>query len=166
MDAAMTRSALALALIPDWIVRRTSLDPATGCLRWEGAAYRGRPVGHRPEDGKVVRIHRETFQAVHGSLAKSTVLKPACAEARCCHPDHFTATPRGVVLLQGDGCCAVNARKTCCVRGHPLAGDNLYVDTRGCRRCRACRSINTKDFRRHRKATVSGEVADGRRLQR
>jgi hypothetical protein len=40
-----------------------------------------------------------------------------------------------------------NAIKTTCVRGHPLSGANLYVNTshgRPMRQCRACRSVNRK----------------------
>lgn len=36
----------------------------------------------------------------------------------------------------------VNARKTHCPQGHPYAGDNLYVQPNGDRKCRACRARN------------------------
>ena len=34
-----------------------------------------------------------------------------------------------------------NSLKTHCPHGHPYAGDNLYVDPSGYRRCRACKDI-------------------------
>lgn len=35
-----------------------------------------------------------------------------------------------------------NKDKTHCKRGHPLTGDNLYIDGSGFRRCRECIKIN------------------------
>lgn len=36
--------------------------------------------------------------------------------------------------------------KTECKAGHPLSGDNLYIDPRGNRYCRACRTRRRKEF--------------------
>ena len=44
-----------------------------------------------------------------------------------------------------------NARKTHCPQGHPLAGDNLRVSTRGYRICRACeRAYRQRKYRTKR----------------
>lgn len=39
-----------------------------------------------------------------------------------------------------------HAKKTECVRGHPLAGENLYVDPRGFRSCRICRAAKKQEW--------------------
>jgi hypothetical protein len=61
--------------------------------------------------------------------------------------------------------------KTHCPHGHELAGDNLYVDPRGRRRCRACRVKSVKQsFARYAEGksatqlllnTVSGDASHG-----
>lgn len=37
--------------------------------------------------------------------------------------------------------------KTHCPMGHEYAGENLYVDSRGCRACKACKLISQKRLR-------------------
>jgi hypothetical protein len=39
------------------------------------------------------------------------------------------------------GQAAENANKVSCPRGHPYAGENLYVNPKGARECRACHRI-------------------------
>lgn len=52
-----------------------------------------------------------------------------------------------------------NRRRQCCVRGHPLSGENLYISPMGRRGCRACTNANSK---RHREMAAARE---GRTLQ-
>lgn len=42
-----------------------------------------------------------------------------------------------------------NARKTHCPQGHPYAGDNLYVQPDGNRKCRKCRAENLAAWQRN-----------------
>lgn len=44
-----------------------------------------------------------------------------------------------------------NAKKTHCLRGHPLEGDNLYMATNGTRRCIECQKQHSKNKRRKAK---------------
>jgi hypothetical protein len=62
----------------------------------------------------------------------------SCMHRRCVEVAHLEAVPVRVNVLRSHGPAAVNARKTHCIRGHPLSGDNLYVSSDGCRHCRAC----------------------------
>jgi hypothetical protein len=40
-----------------------------------------------------------------------------------------------------------NVEKTHCPRGHPYAGDNVYIDPGGWRRCRECKRVARKEKR-------------------
>jgi hypothetical protein len=51
------------------------------------------------------------------------------------------------------GPAAENAMKTHCIHGHPLSGDNLYVDPEGKRKCQTC----IDDVKQRRKARFKGE---------
>lgn len=65
---------------------------------------------------------------------------PACQHRRCVNPAHLTLATYRDNALRGSSPAAINARKTHCPRGHPLSGDNLFVNVRGARVCRACRA--------------------------
>jgi hypothetical protein len=47
------------------------------------------------------------------------------------------------------------APKTHCLRGHELAGPNLYLDTEGYKRCRICRRAERQRFRQRRRAALA-----------
>jgi hypothetical protein len=42
-------------------------------------------------------------------------------------------------VLRGYGATAKHARQTHCLNGHPLSGENLYLEPNGGRKCRICR---------------------------
>jgi hypothetical protein len=45
-------------------------------------------------------------------------------------------------VLRGEGPCAINARKTHCIQGHPFSAANTYIrPDEGSRQCRACKLI-------------------------
>lgn len=53
--------------------------------------------------------------------------------------------------LRGGTPAQPNAEKTHCKNGHPLSGDNLWVDGSGARRCRQCRrEASTRAYRKRR----------------
>lgn len=54
------------------------------------------------------------------------------------NPAHREVVTMRLNILRGDAPAAQNARKTECVRGHPLDGD-VWLDKKGGRHCRACR---------------------------
>ena len=63
-----------------------------------------------------------------------------CPHRLCCNPWHLEiVTNRENVLRAHNSPSAVNARKTHCLRGHELAGVNLYTQPDGSRVCRTCR---------------------------
>lgn len=67
----------------------------------------------------------------------------SCLHRRCCNPDHLDPVTHADNVLRGAGPPSLNARKTHCIRGHPLSGANVIVrfdgKGRGCRACEAGR---------------------------
>lgn len=54
---------------------------------------------------------------------------------------------------------SANAAKTACLRGHPLSGRNLYVNTAGKRECRRCHVRRQVAYRRRKYlAMIRAEV--------
>lgn len=105
-------------------------------VAWELANQRATPVG---------------FQYDH-----------LCRNRICVNPAHLDIVTVRINVLRGEGPAARHARKTHCVHGHPLSGDNLRIDTRGYRQCRTCYSAwrEQGDSRRRRSRLDAGVCVD------
>jgi len=118
-----------------------------GCWEW---------IGHRNQDGygkfslgrrvvgekRYASAHRWSYERFTGPIPEGLVIDhSACDNPGCVNPGHLKAVTTQENIMRGNGACARHARKTHCKRGHPLSGDNVYVDPRGGRICRACRKL-------------------------
>ena len=124
------------------------LNPETSCWVWRFAldddGY-GRVRAPRPGQRRtrIRRVHVVAWERVHGPVPAGLELDHLCRIRACGNPDHLQAVKSKENTLRGEGPTAQNARRTECRRGHPLDGDNLYVNpTTGRRRCRICRREN------------------------
>ncbi len=115
----------------------------TACHTWIG------PVG----DGGYGRVQfRNTHMGAHkaayikavGEVPEGFVLDHLCRNRLCIRPDHLEPVTDRTNILRGIGPTAENARKTHCLNGHPLSGDNL-IESPGRRRCRACRTSKDRE---------------------
>lgn len=89
---------------------------------------------HRHTPEQVIRKIREGEKLLNEGKAKRRAVKrpaPAAAAPR----------PPKVAVVRRYGA------KTHCPRGHPYAGENLYVDPKGNKRCRECRGWRGGGFR-------------------
>jgi hypothetical protein len=116
--------------------------------------------GVTSEQGGQQLVHRVIWMRVVGPVPDGLTLDhmchnadeacpggPSCLHRRCANPAHLVLAEGGHNTLRGRGGPAVNARKTHCKRGHPLAGANLYVNPRGQRQCRRCQAEREQRYR-------------------
>lgn len=87
---------------------------------------------------KIKQCHRVSYELAKGEIPAGLTADHLCRVPTCVNPDHLEAVTRGINVLRGVAFSAINARKTHCNAGHPLTGDNLYVNGQPGRRCRAC----------------------------
>jgi|GEM_PF-2131473 len=130
-------------------------DPSLGaCFDWKGRknsrGYAVIPTG----DGDRL-LHRELYEQFHGPIPDGyevdhlchhweyCKLGDECPHRSCANPLHWLAVPPYENNLRSGSVTAANARKTHCIRGHPLEGANLRVraDRPGHRECKTCAKV-------------------------
>jgi hypothetical protein len=125
------------------LLARLRVEPETGC--WH-SGYAPVNKGYIQivyvENGKRARVmgHRLTYEHFVGPIPEGLTLDHLCRNTSCVNPYHLEPVTNRENGLRGNSRAAMNARKTHCINGHPLSGDNLVVresEPRR-RRCRIC----------------------------
>lgn len=131
-----------------------------------GPDFNGSPCMHlpnKPDSKGYVRIyvgleegrrrhqaHRAIYEALRAKIPEHLELDHLCRNPGCVNPWHMEPVTGTVNVLRGVGPTAVNARKTVCIKGHELVGENLYHSSTGGRACRACALIRAKEHKSKR----------------
>lgn len=129
-----------------------------GCWPWTGYVMpSGYAMIRQGKDGYREYAHREAYIRAYGPLENDETVDHAChshdrctltgadcPHRRCCNPRHLEAVPQVENAMRGNSPLAQKARQTHCHRGHPLSGDNLYLE-HGHRHCRACVSLRERE---------------------
>lgn len=105
-----------------------------GCWNWT-AGRSGDGYGNF----RSTRAHRWAYERLVGPIPAGLVIDHLCRNILCVNPAHLEPVSRRENVLRGLTLPASNAAKTHCPKGHPLSGNNLYVQPRtGKRRCKTC----------------------------
>lgn len=96
--------------------------------------------------------HRVAWEAANGPIPEGMQIDHLCRNRACVNPDHLEPVTSRINTLRGVSPAAKNVHKTHCLRGHPLSGENLYVDRKGKRSCRVCKRAAEKRYRAKNKA--------------
>lgn len=126
------------------------------CWVWTAARRSG--YGIVRFDGRIQVVHRIVYALLRGEIPEDLVLDHICRNRACCNPDHLEPVEFRVNILRGVGAAAINARKTHCKYGHPLAGDNLVPWARY-RMCRICTRTASREKQRKRRARARAQSA-------
>ena len=90
---------------------------------------------------KSVLVHRWIYEKLKGPIPKGFVIDHLCRNGLCFNIEHLEAVSNKENILRGFGACAINKRKTRCIRGHKLLPPNLLKSNRNKRVCRKCNKI-------------------------
>ncbi len=135
-----------------------------GCWEWTRATNADGygVLGIGGVKGKNKKAHRVMFEAMRGPIPGAAQLdhtchnEPTCRAGsecrhrRCVNPAHLEPSTTRRNTLNGHGITAVNARKTKCLREHPLSPDNLLASRDGKRRCKTCHRERARAARTRR----------------
>src|SRR5574337_1057352 len=133
--------------IPDRIiakvVRRIKVVPETGCWEWdlERGKLDGTGYARVSIRTQMMFVHRLMYQLLAGDIPTKFHAHHKCGVRHCCNPDHLKpCSPREhVIEFTPNSITSKQKLKTHCLRGHPLEGENLKLDTdTGKRHCRYC----------------------------
>ena len=108
-----------------------------GC--WEYSTFQDNGYCRIQYKGRMLKVHRVSYQVFNGEIPEGFTIDHICRVRSCINPDHLEAITQKENVLRGIGPTAINARKTHCIRGHKLEGENLFFD-KG-RQCVECRKI-------------------------
>lgn len=138
---------------------------SNGCLLWTG---RISPYGYAlyPYQGRRPLVHRLVHDLLIGPIPDGETVDHQCHDPAVCAPSnsteclhrrcvdytHIKAMVQRDNNMRGGSPMAVKARQTECIRGHALAGDNLYITSEGRRHCRAC--AVTRGYQRRARLAV------------
>lgn len=126
------------------------VEPRSGCWEWQ-ASLDGAGYGFYWLNGAMRRAHRVAYELLVGQIPDGLELDHLCLNRRCVNPEHLEPVTRSENNRRSH---QLRALRTVCLRGHHLAGDNLYVapktGVRGCRECRAQQARESRARRRVR----------------
>lgn len=116
------------------------LDRSGDCWLWPGSTD-GKGYGLAKLHGRTRRVHRVVYEHLVGPIPEGYTLDHLCRVRNCANPAHLEPVTSAVNTLRENSIApaAINARKTHCIRNHPLSGENLRLVKDGrYRQCRAC----------------------------
>lgn len=130
------------------------------CWFWTGSIS-GRGYGKLSigGHGKSIAAHRMALLLHATPIPIGKLVDHVCRNRLCVNPAHLRVVDNKTNSTENSiGPTAINARKTSCIRGHSLTGDNVKIVVRpdGKRRhCRTCLRFHEKNRKPRRKPALA-----------
>jgi hypothetical protein len=126
------------------------INNKTKCWEWT-ASLNSKGYGQFYFNGKTSgRAHRYSYTHYKGQIPPDKVVDHLCNNKKCVNPKHLALASNKENVLKGTGVTALNAKKTHCLRGHALIGENLRFiknhDGHTERRCVTCAKERTRKW--------------------
>lgn len=142
-----------IASLPPHLQRFTIEDNPRGCWIAHNRAKNGYAASSSVKGHKGSR-YRLIWEHLNGLVPTGMVLDHYVCDngpGGCCNPFHLkVTTQKENVLRSPKQRCAINARKTHCIRGHELTPDNILKQSEKAGGGRNCRTCQMESNKRHR----------------
>lgn len=126
----------------------SKVERSDDCWTWTGAkTRRNNGYGRFRFNGDLYVAHRVAYELLRGPIADGLVIDHLCRNTLCVNPDHMEIVTQTENIRRGEAPSAINGRKTHCIRGHELTGDNVWIHQHtGYRLCKVCRKMRDKNY--------------------
>lgn len=122
------------------VLAQYSPEPNTGCWLWSGYVT-GNGYGSISINGLPEPVHRFIFRKLVRPIISGYEIDHLCNTPICINPKHLEQKTPKENKMRSNCPPAINAKRTSCIHGHSLSGENLYLYKRkdGTRRyCKQC----------------------------
>jgi hypothetical protein len=143
------------ATLASRLIDKSCPEPNSGCWLWTGASQES-GYGKMWNGSRSEQAHRIAYRVWVGEIPEGQEIDHKCRTPACVNPAHLRAVTHQQNMAVSDAVMGVNSRKTHCIRGHELAGENLRLYPDGSRQCRECLRLHARNAKARKRARNAG----------
>ncbi|NWA62995.1 HNH endonuclease [Pantoea sp. B9002] len=132
------------------LLSKVAKNPNSGCWEFTGSLYKN-GYGQIWNGARAEQAHRVAYRFYVAEIPADKEIDHLCKNRRCVNPKHLDIVTHQENIARSNTVMGENARKTHCMRGHPLEGENLIITKQKTRQCRICSNMRARNAKARRK---------------